>query len=143
MKLDTLEATTVLLLLRSLALTKYEARAYWSLIKNGPQNCRSLSRSTDIPSGRIYSVMNSLGKEEWVKVSVNERPKIYYAVDPEIIIQKRLIEMKKEFHMLEIQANRVSAILHIMFSEHATIDYSLFGGNNHFYKQFLALEGKK
>lgn len=138
MKLDKIEVTTAILLLRSLGLTKYEALAYWNLIKNGPQNCRALSRFTTIPGGRIYSVMNDLVNEGWAIVTVNERPKIYYAVDPNKIIQKRLIQMRKEFDTLEIQANRISAILHTMFSKHSAIDYSFFEGNNHFYKHFLA-----
>ncbi|UCH38263.1 MAG: hypothetical protein JSV76_03670 [Candidatus Bathyarchaeota archaeon] len=138
MKLDDVEMTTALLLLRSLGLTKYEAHAYWNLIKNGPQNARVLSRFTGIPGGRIYSVMSGLINEGWVKVAVNERPKIYYAVDPDIIIPKRLKQMKEDFDALEIRANRISAILHTMFSKHSAIESSFFEGNNHFYKHFLA-----
>ena len=101
-------------LLHNLGLCKYERKAYLTLLKHGPQNYKSLSNISDVPYGRIYSVMESLAKKGWTK-SLNQRPKIFYATDPEKQMNNRLLEMKKEIVSLEKTIQRISAKLKILY----------------------------
>ena len=109
--IDFIESATIISLLRSLGLTKYETLAYLSLIKNGPQNRKSLTSLTEIPSGKIYTVVKNLTGEGWIRVSMNERPMILYAVDPEVTIKKRIIELREKLNLLETNSSRVLAVL--------------------------------
>jgi len=97
-------------LLHDLGLCKYERKAYLTLLKHGPQNYKSLSDLSDVPYGKIYSVMERLAEKGWTK-SLNQRPKIFYATDPEEHMYNRLLEMKKEMASLENTIQRVSAKL--------------------------------
>lgn len=101
-------------LLHDLGLCKYERKAYLTLLKHGPQNYKSLSDLSDVPYGRIYSTMENLAKKGWTK-SLNQRPKIYYATDPEKQMKNRLTEMKEEMVSLEEIVQRVSTQLKALY----------------------------
>ena len=108
---DFLGSDSIVSLLRSLGLTKYEMLAYLTLLKDGPQSCKSLTFKTEIPTGKVYTVIKKLAGEGWVRISYDERPKILYAMDPEVAIKKRILELKEKLDLLEINANRVSSTL--------------------------------
>lgn len=102
---------SIVSLLRSLGLTKYEMLVYITLLKDGPKDCKSLIRLASVPSGKIYLVVKKLTEKGWIVSSTNERPKIFYAVDPEIAIKKRISELKHKLNLLERSASTVSSIL--------------------------------
>ncbi len=104
--------------LSELGLTNYETRAYLTLLKEGPQTCKMLTRITGIPTGKIYSVMNSLLAEGWVTTPARQRPKTYYATNPETAIKKRLIDFKEELNNLESSASNISPLLKSEFDQH-------------------------
>ncbi|UCH02199.1 MAG: TrmB family transcriptional regulator [Candidatus Bathyarchaeota archaeon] len=95
-------------LLRRIKLTKYEAYAYLALIKYGPLNCKSLTRITGIPNGKIYTVMKTLVDEGWAQVSTQIRPKRFYPVDPEIAIMNRIETLREGLNRLETSAKLIS-----------------------------------
>ena len=88
-------------ILRRLGLNSYESVAYLALIKYGPQDCRSLSRLAGIPNGKIYFTTKSLVKKGCIQVSEFSNSKKFSTVNPEIIIKKRVAELKEELNNLE------------------------------------------
>ena len=93
--------------LRRMRLTRYEIKVYLSLLKHGPQNCRSLCNLTGIPSGKIYLVAENLAKKGWVKISSNERPKKLYVIDPEVTFRNTFTEMKEDLNVLEMNSETI------------------------------------
>jgi len=69
--------------LRDVGLSKYEARAYRSLLESGPTTAKTLSEASGVPMGRIYDVLNSLEQHRLVRSQAASRPKKYVAVEPE------------------------------------------------------------
>lgn len=80
--------------LRDLGLSEYEARCYRSLLQTGPTTAKELSRTSEVPMGRIYDVLNGLEQHSLVRSQSAGRPKKYVAVEPEIALD-RLLEAKK------------------------------------------------
>jgi len=81
--------------LRDLGLSEYESRAYRSLLQTGPTTAKELSRTSDVPMGRIYDVLNSLETHDLIRSQTASRPKKYVAVEPETALD-RLLESKRE-----------------------------------------------
>ncbi|MFC7071624.1 TrmB family transcriptional regulator [Halovenus rubra] len=81
--------------LRDLGLSEYESRAYRSLLETGPTTAKELSRTSDVPMGRIYDVLNSLETQNLVRSQTASRPKKYVAVEPETALD-RLLENKEQ-----------------------------------------------
>jgi sugar-specific transcriptional regulator TrmB len=80
--------------LRDLGLSEYESRAFHSLLETGPTTAKELSRSSDVPMGRIYDVLNSLETQDLVRSQTASRPKKYVAVETETALQ-RLVSAKQ------------------------------------------------
>lgn len=93
--------------LRDLGLSEYESRAYRSLLDTGPTTAKELSRTSDVPMGRIYDVLNSLETQDLVRSQTASRPKKYVAVEPETALD-RLLENKEQ--ELEAQLSQFESI---------------------------------
>lgn len=94
--------------LRDLGLSEYETRAYRSLLESGPTTAKELSRSSDVPMGRIYDVLNSLETHNLVRSQTASRPKKYVAVEPETALDRLLADKKRE---LDEQAKQYEEIV--------------------------------
>ena len=103
-------------LLHNLGLCKYEARAYLALLNHGPQNYRGLIQHSGIPYGRIYSTTRSLAEKGWIK-TMDRRPRIFYALDPETPLRNHLMRMKEEVDRLEKAIRRVSPKLKTLYNQ--------------------------
>ncbi|MGM0605507.1 MAG: TrmB family transcriptional regulator [Halobacteriota archaeon] len=82
--------------LRDLGLSEYEARSYRSLLRTGPTTAKELSRSSEVPMGRIYDVLNSLEQHNLVRSQAASRPKKYVAVEPEAALDRLLEDKHRE-----------------------------------------------
>ncbi|XVH32191.1 TrmB family transcriptional regulator [Haloferacaceae archaeon DSL9] len=82
--------------LRDLGLSEYEARSYRSLLRTGPTTAKELSRSSEVPMGRIYDVLNSLEQYNLVRSQAASRPKKYVAVEPEAALDRLLANKRRE-----------------------------------------------
>ncbi|WMW22468.1 helix-turn-helix domain-containing protein [Methanolobus mangrovi] len=80
--------------LRDLGLTKYEASAYATLLKEGITGAQDLSRRSDIPVGKIYEVLSNLNNMGLVEFQ-RSRPRKYKAVKPKIALNN-LYNKKEE-----------------------------------------------
>lgn len=80
--------------LRDLGLSEYEARAYRALLRTGPATAKELSRTSEVPMGRVYDVLNGLEGDGLVRSQADSRPKRYAAVEPEAALD-RLVERRR------------------------------------------------
>ena len=67
--------------LKASKLSSYEIRAYMTLINSGNLTAKEISRRADIPSGRIYDVLEELHQKEMIEIQ-DSRPKIYKVSPP-------------------------------------------------------------
>ncbi len=105
--------------LRDLGLSEYEARAYRSLLGTGPTTAKELSRTSDVPMGRIYDVLNGLEQYNLVRSQAASRPKKYVAVEPTTALDRLLAEKKRE---LEAQADHYESIVDELAGELETTE---------------------
>lgn len=89
--------------LRDLGLSEYESRAYRALLRNSPATAKELSRTSDVPMGRIYDVLNNLQQRGLVRSQAASRPKKYVAVEPEAALSKLLDSKRGELREKERQ----------------------------------------
>lgn len=75
-----------------LGLSRYEARAYVSLFRRGPETAERIATAAEVPKGRIYDVLNSLSERSLVR-SDEGRPKTYSAVESTQAVD-RLLETR-------------------------------------------------
>lgn len=97
--------------LRDLGLSEYEARAYRALLRNSPATAKELSRTSDVPMGRIYDVLNNLEQRGLVRSQAASRPKKYVAVEPEAALSKLLDSKRGELREKEQQYEETVAAL--------------------------------
>jgi len=97
--------------LRDVGLSKYEARAYRSLLESGPTTAKTLSEASGVPMGRIYDVLNSLEQHRLVRSQAASRPKKYAAVEPETALDRLLDEKREDLQRQERQYEETVAEL--------------------------------
>jgi sugar-specific transcriptional regulator TrmB len=78
--------------LQELGLGYYESKALNALLKER-LNLRQLSKKSEIPFGKVYSVIKSLKQKNLIK-ETNTRPKLIYVENASEVIS-RLISQKK------------------------------------------------
>lgn len=81
-------------LLKELGLSKTEQRTYLGLIKIGESKTGELCSETQIPSSKIYSVLDSLIKKGLVTFSTKNNIKFFYATSPDSL--KLLFDKKRQ-----------------------------------------------
>lgn len=67
---------------------------------NGQANYRAVSRESKVPVGKIYQVLSALEAKGFIEV-IQEKPKIYRAVEPKIALRRRLKQLEE--HTLELE----------------------------------------
>ncbi len=97
--------------LRDVGLSKYEARAYRSLLESGPTTAKTLSEASGVPMGRVYDVLNSLEQHRLVRSQAASRPKKYVAVEPETALDRLLDEKRRDLQRQERQYEETVAEL--------------------------------
>ena len=102
--------------LRSLKLCKYETEAYLTLLKYGPQDYKGLTELSGVPYGKIYCTLNVLAIKEWVG-NLDQRPRIFYALDPEKPLKNHLVRMKKQVNDFEESFQRIIPQLKALYNQ--------------------------
>lgn len=65
--------------LKNIGFTEYEAKIYISLLENEPQNGNSLSRTSGVPSSKVYEVLRKMQADGFVFIVTNSgEPKSKY-----------------------------------------------------------------
>jgi sugar-specific transcriptional regulator TrmB len=101
--------------LNRLKLGKYEAEAYLTLIRHGPQNYKGLIELSGVPYGKIYSTLKTLDNKGWVK-TMDQRPKIFCAVDPEIPLRDGINKIRNMVNELEESFQRITPRLKTLYN---------------------------
>lgn len=100
--------------LQDVGLNAYEAAVYLSLLKLGVSEASAIYRDSEVPYGKIYSVLESLVGKGFVEVQAS-RPKKYRAVDPELsldtIFERRKTEAEREIAVLKGSIEEAKQVL--------------------------------
>src|SRR5207302_11260344 len=69
--------------LQALGMSQYEARLYVGLLQGGPQNGNELSKTTRVPSSKVYATLDKLAAAGIVKHVQHDGTTEYVCIDPE------------------------------------------------------------
>ncbi|MFX1295441.1 MAG: TrmB family transcriptional regulator [Promethearchaeota archaeon] len=81
--------------LKSAKLSNYEIKAYITLIFSNNLTAREISKKSNIPSGRIYDVLDQLREKEIIEVQ-KSRPKIFRALPPNQVLNNLISHLNSE-----------------------------------------------
>lgn len=87
--------------LQQLGLSLYEARLYLGLLTGGPQNGNELSRTSGVPSSKVYAMLERLGSEGIVASSRRGSTTEYVCVPPRELLHKLRERYTKPLEFLE------------------------------------------
>jgi len=102
-------------ILRPLGLSEYEIRIFLTLVINGPANYRVISREAKVPIGKVYQVLSALEAKGCVEV-IQEKPKIYRAVEPKKALRRRLKQLEEDSFELERKIREALPALQLQYS---------------------------
>lgn len=134
--------------LQSLGLTEYETRAYLSLLSLGIADARALCGDSNVPSSKIYSIMNKfqlMGLSE----TQQSKPAKFRALDPSIGLLKLMENREKELSSLKATVPILESELQEIYSSgerqgESRIFFNLeFGMKNHYQKHLAHLATAK
>lgn len=86
-------------ILEDIGLSKREAKAYLALLETGPTTIGAILKKTNIPSSKIYEVLDRLMKKGLVSYTIKKHQKHFQAADPEIVLNI-ISEKKKRFEAI-------------------------------------------
>jgi HTH-type transcriptional regulator, sugar sensing transcriptional regulator len=87
--------------LQELGLSLYEARLYLGLLRGGPQNGNELSRSSGVPSSKVYAMLERLATEGVVASTRRGNSVEYVCVPPQDLLHKLRERYTKPLEYLE------------------------------------------
>jgi len=135
--------------LQSLGLTDYETRTYLSLLSLGIADARTLCGDANVPSSKIYSIMNKfqlLGLTE----TQQSKPAKFRAIDPSVGVMKLMEHREKEMNSLKETVPLLESGLQEIYSSSGkgmgvsrTFFNLEFGMKNHFQKHLAHLANAK
>lgn len=131
--------------LQSLGLTEYETRTYMSLLSLGIADARTLCSDSDVPSSKIYSIMNKF-QLMGLAVIQQSKPVKFKALDPSIGLTKMIENREKEVNslketlpLLQSELGEIFASVDKRFGRDKTFFNLEFGMKNHIQKHLLHL----
>ncbi len=86
--------------LKLLGFTDYEIAIYITLLKEGPLKGTILSRLSGVPHGKTYVSALNLQKKGFITI-MQEKPKIFQAIGPEIVVKDAIKEKLEKFREME------------------------------------------
>ncbi len=117
-------------MLSKLGLNSYESRAYRSLLQLGASTAHAVARESQVPSGKIYPVLDSLTAKGFV-LSRSGRPRIFTAVSPEIALGRVIALKKRDLKELRVFSQEFAAayskIQHLAGPKEADLVETYFG----------------
>ena len=135
--------------LQSLGLTEYETRTYVSLLSLGVADARTLCSNSNVPSSKIYSIMEKF-QLMGLAVVQQSKPAMFRALDPSIGLTKLMAKREKEIDSLKETLPLLQSELdEIFMSSNEKLGRSKtffnleFGMKNHVQKHLPYLAGAK
>ncbi len=96
--------------MRSVGLTEYEAKAYYTLLQKGNFTAIELSKAADIPRTRIYEVLNNLVNKGLCK-QIHGNMKSFKANNPAYAFDRLLDDLQQEHKFKIKKVNELSHLL--------------------------------
>lgn len=97
----------VLSQLSGLGLSEYEAKAYVSLLRENPLTAYEVSKSSGVPTSKIYEVMKKLADKRIVSFIDEGKTTRYTPLDPDEFVRRQKDAMMKIFDSLSNQLPRL------------------------------------
>ncbi|MCD6575650.1 MAG: helix-turn-helix domain-containing protein [Nanoarchaeota archaeon] len=91
-----------------IGLNKYESAVYDAIVKIGKGTAARIAKTSGVPYGRIYDVLDSLISKNLVRI-IPGKPRTYSIANPQII-EKMLKEKEKEFEEIEKEIKKLKRI---------------------------------
>ncbi len=85
--------------LKVVGLCEYESKIYIALLVNGPMSGNETHRASGVPHGKTYNTLEKLQMRGFVNI-LTEKPKIFKAVDPGIVVEDMLEKKLHKFRGL-------------------------------------------
>lgn len=82
--------------LKALGLSNYEAKAYLTLLNKVNLSAEELSKASNIPLPRVYSIVDELAGKGFVKV-IEGRPRLFEAIEPDEALNSYTKYLEKLF----------------------------------------------
>ena len=108
------DGNEVLRFFDAFALTHYEKLAYLNLLINGAQNYKALVRNSNIPYGKVYSVMHALERKGFVTIT-SDRPKVFRPVDPQDVFDQHYVTLRNALDDYLERSRAVLAVLRPLY----------------------------
>lgn len=105
--------------LRGYGLDKYESLVYLALLRIGLSTSSVISKKSNVPYGRIYSVLSSLESKGFVKI-YQGAPKRFMAIEPRIILNKIIDKKVIEINNIKNKNNKFIQELEISTKKEIT-----------------------
>ena len=93
--------------MKKLGFSEYECKAYLTLLEDYPLNGYALSKNSGIPRSRIYEVLKNLITKQMVVEQAEEKNKLYYPMEPDIIIKRLKEDYKTVFSNISQYAGKL------------------------------------
>lgn len=94
--------------LKALGLNSYEAKAYLTLLSRVSLTAEELSKASNIPLPRVYSIIDELAGKGFVKV-IEGRPRLFEAIEPDEALNSYIKYLEKMFEE-DIKRRREEAL---------------------------------
>jgi sugar-specific transcriptional regulator TrmB len=104
--MDKKSVSSIIVHFESLGVTAQEAKVYIDLLKNSGRSGYNLSKSSGIPSSKIYMLINRLIERGFI-VAADTRPVKYHPVPPEELIAKFKTDLAIKLEDLESGLNGI------------------------------------
>jgi len=135
--------------LQSFGLTEYETRTYLSLLSLGIADARTLCGDANVPSSKIYAIMNKfqlMGLTE----TQQSKPAKFRALDPSVGLMKLMEHRENEMNslketvpLLESELQEIYSLAEKGVGINRTFFNLEFGMKNHFQKHLAHLANAK
>jgi len=97
-------------ILKNFGLTEYESRVYSTLVFSGISKAGIISKESEVPQSKIYSVLESLIFKQLVE-KIDGRPQEFKAIAPKIALNNLLIEQERKIDSLKLKIDELSEFL--------------------------------
>jgi sugar-specific transcriptional regulator TrmB len=86
--------------LQALGISQYEARLYVGLLQGGPQNGNELSKTTGVPSSKVYAILDKLAAAGVVEHVQRNSTTEYVCIPPEELIDRLRVRFNEPLEKL-------------------------------------------
>lgn len=107
-----------ILRLKQLGFSEYEAKAYMALVHDSPLTAYELSKTSGIPSSKIYEVLRKLEFRQMIQSIHGERSKIFVPVPPDEFVQNFRSSVEDNLHAVKHELATVKTGMDTSYTWH-------------------------